>query len=67
MVATSYLLHRELLTKPWITMNKDSMTRNIVMALKDSNEAGNKLERSLQKMMNLVREHHEKLEIRDAP
>lgn len=61
-VATKFYLTNETLTKPWINMNKEQRTRDIIVALKDPNPNVNRLERKSAKMAEVAKRHHEELQ-----
>lgn len=65
MVTMSYFLNRETLTKPWINMNREKKTRDMITALCKLYPNKATLERRSAKMAKIVRKHYNCIQSRN--
>lgn len=61
-IATSYMVHGEMLTKPWINMNKEKKPRDVITALCIQKDEGMRVERNSKNMANIAKEYHKSLQ-----
>lgn len=59
---TRFFLEGELLQKTWINANKESVPRDIIVALKDQKRPGKPLVRRSDRMANIAKEYHDELQ-----